>query len=49
MDLLFDLETDIGERVNLGYQQPEVLAELKARLKAWESEMDASERDIWVR
>jgi arylsulfatase A-like enzyme len=49
MDLLFDLETDIGERVNLGYQQPEVLADLKARLKAWESEMDASERDIWVR
>lgn len=49
MDLLFDLETDIGERVNLGYQKPEILEDLKARLKAWETEIDASEREIWVR
>jgi arylsulfatase A-like enzyme len=49
MDLLFDLEADIGERVNLGYQRLEVLEDLKSKLKAWEMEMDASEREIWVR
>jgi len=49
MDLLFDLEADIGERTNLGYQHPEVLEDLKSRLKAWEAEIDATEREIWVR
>lgn len=49
MDLLFDLENDIGERSNLGYQRPEILQDLKTRLKHWEAEMDASEREIWVR
>ena len=49
MDLLFDLEADIGERTNLGYQQPEVLEDLKGRLKAWEAEIDATEREIWVK
>ncbi|MFM2142165.1 MAG: Arylsulfatase [Verrucomicrobiota bacterium] len=49
MDLLFDLEADIGERTNLGYQHPEVLEELKSRLKAWEAEIDATEREIWVK
>ncbi|MDZ4402211.1 sulfatase [Prosthecobacter sp.] len=49
MDLLFDLEADISERVNLGYQHPDILADLKAKLKAWEAEMDASEREVWVR
>jgi arylsulfatase A-like enzyme len=49
MDLLFDLDADIGERMNLGYKHPKVLEDLKARLKTWETEMDASEREIWVR
>ena len=49
MDLLFDLEADIGERVNLGYRHPEVLARLKGALKKWEDEMDATEREILVR
>jgi arylsulfatase A len=49
MDLLFDLEADIGERQNLGYQHPEIMEDLKTKLKAWETEMDASERAIWVR
>jgi DNA-binding Lrp family transcriptional regulator len=40
---------DIGERVNLGYQNPEVLIRLKGALKAWEDEMDATEREILVR
>jgi arylsulfatase A-like enzyme len=49
MDLLFDLDADIGERQNLGYQHPEILEELKLKLRGWEAEMDASEREILVR
>ena len=49
MDLLFDLEADISEHTNLGYQHPEILTDLKARLKTWEAEMDASDREIWVK
>ncbi|MDZ4288290.1 MAG: sulfatase [Prosthecobacter sp.] len=49
MDLLFDLEADIGERTNLGYQHPEIMADLKAKLKAWEAEIDATEREILVK
>ncbi len=47
--LLFDLEADPGERVNLGVRRPEVMADLKARLAAWEKEMDAHEREFVVR
>jgi hypothetical protein len=46
---LFDLDADIGERQNLGYQHPEILEELKSKLRGWEAEMDASEREILVR
>jgi arylsulfatase A-like enzyme len=49
MDLLFDLEADIGERVNLGYQHPEILARLKRALKAWEEEIDGTPRQILIR
>ena len=49
MDLLFDLKNDIGERRNLGYQHPAVLKELKAKLAAWEAEIDRTPREIWVR
>jgi len=49
MDLLFNLDSDIGERTDLGYQHPDILADLKAKLKAWEAEIDATEREIWVR
>jgi len=49
MDLLFDLSADIGERVNLVYRHPEILARLKNTLKTWEAEMDASPKEILVR
>lgn len=49
MDLLFDLEADIGERTNLGYQHPDIVEDLQKRLKAWEAEIDATEREIWVK
>jgi arylsulfatase A-like enzyme len=49
MDLLFDLEADIGERVNMVYRHPDVVERLKRALKAWEDEMDSTEREILVR
>lgn len=49
MDLLFDLASDPGERVNLHYRHPDISADLKAKLKAWEAEMDASDYDMQVR
>jgi arylsulfatase A-like enzyme len=36
MDLLFDLEADIGERKNLAYRHPDVVARLGKELVAWE-------------
>jgi hypothetical protein len=32
---LFDLETDIGEKVDLSKQHPEVLAEMISKVQAW--------------
>lgn len=49
MDLLFDLDEDPGERVNLHYRHPEIVADLKGRLRTWEQEMDSSDYDIQVR
>lgn len=49
MELIFDLEADISEHHNLVYKRPDILHDLKDRLKAWEAEMDASDRDFIVR
>jgi len=49
MDLLFDLENDIGERENLGYRFPDVVDDLKARLVAWEKEMEQEPKTFTVR
>jgi|WetSurMetagenome_2_1015567.scaffolds.fasta_scaffold32190_2 arylsulfatase A len=42
VEMLFDLEADIGERRDLGYQHPEVLRDLQKRLADWEAEMAKS-------
>jgi len=49
VDLLFNLQDDIGERRDLGYQNQKIVADLKARLKAWEDEMDRSQPAFVVR
>jgi arylsulfatase A-like enzyme len=49
MDLLYDLEADIGERRSLTFVHPEIVRDLKIRLAAWQEEMDASEREFVVR
>ena len=40
-ELLFDLESDISERNNVAFEHPEVLADLRKRLDAWEADVDA--------
>ena len=49
VEMLFNLQDDIGERRDLAYRQPEILADLKAALAAWEAEMDASPTTFVVR
>jgi arylsulfatase A-like enzyme len=49
LPMLFDLEADVGERVDLGYRHPDKLRELAALHAAWEQEMDAAQRTIRVR
>jgi arylsulfatase A len=49
VDLLINLKDDITERRDLSFRHPEVLADLKARLKAWEDEMDRSPTTFVVR
>jgi arylsulfatase A-like enzyme len=40
-ELLFDLSRDPGERENLSYQHPAVLAELRQAADAWQKSVDA--------
>jgi len=49
VEMLFNLREDIGERRDLAFRHPEILADLKDRLKAWEAEMDASPTTFIVR
>src|SRR5262245_33754285 len=49
VDMLFNLNDDISERRDLSIYHPEVLADLKGRLKAWEEEMDRSPTTFIVR
>ncbi len=37
VELLFDLEKDVGERHNLAYRHPEVVRELRRALAGWEA------------
>jgi arylsulfatase A-like enzyme len=49
VEMLFNLQDDIGERRDLAFRQPQILADLKARLQAWEDEMDRSPTTFIVR
>jgi arylsulfatase A-like enzyme len=42
MELLFDLEKDVGERINLAFRYPGVVAELREALMLWEKELPAT-------
>jgi arylsulfatase A-like enzyme len=49
VEMLFNIRDDIGERRDLAFRHPEILADLKQRLKDWEAEMDASPTTFVVR
>jgi arylsulfatase A-like enzyme len=49
VEMLFNLQDDIGERRDLAFRQPQILADLKQRLKVWEDEMDRSPTTFVVR
>ena len=49
VETLYNLKDDIGERHDLYYRQQHVATDLKAKLKAWEEEMDRSPLTFVVR
>ncbi len=48
LSFLYNLEDDISERKNLSFRHPEIVRDLKQKLAAWESDVDASEKDIFI-
>jgi arylsulfatase A-like enzyme len=49
IEFLFDLEADVGERRNLAYQHPDILARLRQLHADWEKEMDAHRPGVVVK
>ncbi len=49
IEMLFDLKTDLGERRDLYRIHPEVMADLKQRLAAWEAELAQHPTEILVK
>lgn len=49
LPMLFNLDTDVAERMDLGYRMPDKLHELEALLAAWEKEIAESQPTISVR
>jgi arylsulfatase A-like enzyme len=47
-DLLFDLQTDPSERVDVAHLHQEIVVELKQKLAAWEKEVDATRPAVVV-
>lgn len=48
-EFLFDLDTDIGERHNLAYQHPELVARLRQLHASWEADVELNRPDILVK
>jgi len=49
VEMLFDLAHDIGERRDVSFAHPDVIADLKARLAAWEADVDREPKEILVK
>jgi arylsulfatase A-like enzyme len=47
-DMLFDLESDLGEQHDLARERPETLAELKRQYEAWSAEVDTDCRRLGI-
>ena len=46
--MLFNLKDDIGERTDLGFENPSIMAQLKELLSRWEAELAADPPDFVV-
>jgi arylsulfatase A-like enzyme len=49
VEMLFDLTHDIGERRDVSFQNPELFADLKRRLAAWEAELAKEPTEFLVK
>lgn len=49
VEMLFDLANDIGERRDQSFQKPQVFADLKQRLAAWEAELAKERTEFLVK
>jgi arylsulfatase A-like enzyme len=49
VEMLFDLASDIGERRDVSFQNPEVFADLKHRLAQWEAELAKERTEFLVK
>lgn len=49
VEMLFDLANDIGERRDQSFQNPQVFADLKRRLAAWEAELAMERTEFLVK
>ncbi len=49
VEMLFDLAADIGERRDLFFRHPDVFADLKQRLAAWEDDLAREKPDMRVK
>lgn len=49
VEMLFDLANDIGERRDQSFQHPQVFADLKRRLAAWEAELAMERTEFLVK
>ncbi|MBI5760568.1 MAG: sulfatase-like hydrolase/transferase [Planctomycetales bacterium] len=49
VEMLFDLSTDIGERRDVSFQNPETFTDLKRRLAAWEVELAKERTEFLVK
>ncbi len=49
VELLFNLKEDIGERRDESYRRPDVFADLKQRLAAWEADLAKSPTEFLVK
>jgi arylsulfatase A len=49
VEMLFDLANDVSERRDVFYKHPEVFADLKRRLAAWEAELAKEKTDFLVK
>jgi arylsulfatase A-like enzyme len=47
--MLFDLDSDLGEKTNLADKHPEIVAKLGTRMKELDAEITENQRQPWLK